>query len=167
MKITLQQTSNTLGEALAKVEKLNNESVSVGHFAESGEHSSGMSYPELMKLHHTGVPSQGIPARPVLTILFQNNLHLINQPVVQKAIKAYMKSDLSEKAQAKMLRAIGRHLAQKEVELFGSTPPLTENAQSTRDMKGFDAPLVETGELMEATSYKDSVTKRRTKWRGA
>ena len=144
---------------LKRLLKADNEHVSVGHFEESGMHYSGFTFPELMKLHHRGVDGH-FPARPVLEHLFNANRKILSQPDVARAMKIYADSRMTEKDLVRMLRAVGKALAEEEVDIFGSNK-LIKNSPGTIRIKGEDAPLVATEELVSETSYKDSVTKVR------
>ncbi len=146
---------------LERLLKANKEHVAVGHFEESGVHYSGFTYPELMKLHHNG--NDHFPPRPVLEILFQNHLQILSHPDVARAMKVYADSKMLEKDLTKMLRAVGKALAIEETEIFG-TSQLTVNKKSTEQQKGGrNTPLIDTGELVDEVSYKDSITKVRKK----
>ena len=159
--IRVQNIKKSLTEIkLERLLKANKEHVEIGHFEESGMHYSGFTFPELMKLHHKGY--EGVAARPVLEHLFQNHLKILNHPDVMRAMKRYADSRMTEKDLIRMLQAVGRAMAEEEVDIFGSSM-LSSNRQSTINIKGEDAPLVHTQELVQEVSYKDSVTKvRRT-----
>lgn len=159
--IRVQNIKKSLTEIkLERLLKANKEHVEIGHFEESGMHYSGFTFPELMKLHHKGY--EGVAARPVLEHLFQNHLKILNHPDVMRAMKRYADSRMTEKDLIRMLQAVGRALADEEVDIFGSNS-LARNSTSTINIKGEDAPLVHTQELVQEVSYKDSVTKiRRT-----
>ena len=159
--IRVQNIKKSLTETkLERLLKANKEHVEIGHFEESGMHYSGFTFPELMKLHHKGY--EGVAARPVLEHLFQNHLKILNHPDVMRALKRYADSRMTEKDLTRMLQAVGRAMADEEVDIFGSSM-LASNRQSTINIKGEDAPLVHTQELVQEVSYKESVTKvRRT-----
>ncbi len=141
--------------------RANDEKVSVGHFAESGTHYSGFTFPELMMLHHNG--TNHIPARPVLEILFNNQPRILNNPAVRKAVKQYTDSKMTKKDLTTMLQTIGQVIGEEEVDIFGSRL-LAPNAKSTAAAKpDGNVPLVDTQDLVNETSYKDSVTKKRRK----
>lgn len=157
--IRVQNIKKSLTETkLERLLKANKEHVEIGHFEESGMHYSGFTFPELMKLHHKGY--DGVAARPVLEHLFQNHLKILNHPDVMRAMKRYADSRMTEKDLTRMLQAVGRAMADEEVDIFGSSM-LASNRQSTINIKGEDAPLVHTQELVQEVSYKDSVTKVR------
>ena len=157
--IRVQNIKKSLTEIkLERLLKANKEHVSIGHFEESGIHYSGFTFPELMKLHHKGY--EGVPARPVLEHLFQNHLKILNHPDVMRAMKIYADSRMTERDLTRMLQAVGKAMANEEVEIFGSNA-LVRNHPNTIKNKGEDAPLVHTQELVEEVSYKDSITKVR------
>lgn len=144
---------------LRRLIKADNEHVSIGHFEESGLHYSGFTFPDLMKLHHNGVDGH-IPPRPVLEHLFHSHRQILNHPGVLKAMKRYADSRMLEADLVRMLRTVGEILGHEEVDIFGSNK-LFKNHDTTIRLKGEDAPLVDTEELVNETSYKDSVTKVR------
>ena len=155
--------SKDIEEALKKLIKSSGAGVDVGHFKESGMHYSGMTFPELMQLHHTGSFENNIPARPVLSILFENEYKLAEKPPIKKLIMEYMESDLSDASLEKMLSGIGKYLSAKEKRIFGSSL-LAENAKSTQEMKGGrNSPLIDTGSLVDEVAYRTSVTNKITK----
>jgi hypothetical protein len=147
-------------EKLENLLKANNEHVSIGHFSESGTHYSGFTYPELMMLHHNG--TNHIPPRPVLEFLFHNQPKILANPAVNKAVKRYMDSKMTQKDLTAMLKVVGLIIGEEEVDIFGSRM-LTSNSRITQERKGENAPLVDTQDLVNETSYKDSVTKQRRK----
>jgi hypothetical protein len=158
--IGIQHIKESLTEKkLKRLLKADNEFVSIGHFDESGMHYSGFTFPELMKLHHRGVDGH-FPARPVLEHLFHSHRKILNHPGVMKAMKRYADSRMTEADLTRMLRTVGQILAYEETEIFGSNL-LAKNSAGTIRIKGEDAPLVATEELVNETSYKDSVTKVR------
>jgi hypothetical protein len=69
---------------------------------------------------------------------------------------------MTEKDLTTMLKAVGRAMAMEEVDIFGSNT-LHRNHRNTIRIKGEDAPLVHTQDLVNETSYKDSITKVRKK----
>lgn len=147
---------------LKNLMKANRKYVEVGHFAESGEHSSGFSFSDLMKLHHNGTDT--IPSRPVLEYLRINFLKVTEHPEVRRLMKQYSKSDMGRDELIRMLQGVGRVLAEEETEIFGNSPPLDINSKVTQERKGgVNLPLIETGELVQETSYRDSITKDRKK----
>lgn len=160
---TSEQSKESLSEKkLKNLRKAHNHHVDIGHFIESGEHYSGFTFPDLMKLHHRGVPGH-FPPRPVLEILRINYLNILSHPDIVRLMERYSKANFSEQALIDLLQGVGKVLGEEEVEIFGSNK-LAMNAPETRAMKGgINLPLIMTEDLVRETSYKDSVTHTRRK----
>lgn len=137
--------------------------VEVGHFSESGEHPEAeMSYVDLMKLHHTGVPEFNIPSRPVLDILESEMDFEVRERDFIKQIKRIKDSKLNDKKVANILQKIGKEIAEREADIFGSSK-LADNSNPRRDKRGalkVNSPLIDENYLIDAISYRDSITKK-------
>ena len=84
---------NELEKRIKNLLKANGEDVKVGHFKSQGTHqSSGMTYVNLMMMHHTGVPSKNIPARKILTVVKAHNTSLSSKSEVKQAMKGWAAS---------------------------------------------------------------------------
>ena len=122
--------------------------VHVGHYNDQGEHYSGMTYPDLMKLHHngTGAGRGEIPARPVLDILaFRVNNNI--RKVFFGVSNVFKKGTYSANV-IKYLTKVGSVLKGMERDVFGDTSALTSNRPKTVSLKqGRDQPLVDTEDL--------------------
>ncbi len=145
--------------------KLRGEKVEVGHFPESGLHYSGMTFPELMKLHATGVPSRNIPSRDVLEILFSNHYDLTKHPDIKKQLSRLIHNAENPRVVVEFLDEVGRILLEEEVDIFGSNQLAPNKAWVADSKPDGNTPLVDTQELVSETSYKNSMTGERVKWR--
>lgn len=167
MKITLQtdKKKSKTEQKLENLLKLHDEYVEVGHFKDSGMHYSGMTYPELMILHHYGVPEKNIPPRPVLDILRANFHKPLSHPEVKKAFEKLSSTMCTKNDLITFLESVGEAIRDEEVDIFGSSR-LTSNSRAVAASKpDGNTPLVDTQDLVKETSYKDSITKVRHKWR--
>lgn len=156
-RVKLKKVGNSFEKLLAPILSLENEKVEVGHFQEQGEHYSGYTYPELMKIHHYGMDPTGgveIPPRPVLDYLFFNNMDL-QDPKIKRVMRAWGRREPSEQSNAQLLEDLGKILAKKEKEIFGKTPPLIPNAPG----KNPSNPLILTGDLSERTAHRNTKSK--------
>ena len=130
----------------------------VGYFQEQGQHSSGFSYPALMYLQEViGVPSA---SGKVYRRLFEITMMLNRQTLLEQTKKNLYKQLSSLNTDpSNTLEAFAKN-AQKEIKRgFGNSAILPPNAPSTVKKKGFNAPLVETGDLRDNLAYKISTKK--------
>jgi hypothetical protein len=157
-KIT--KKSNKLDEMVKQLMLIHNKKVEVGHFAEQGVHSkTGLSYIEMMKLHHTGYQIsafQFVPPRPVLDVLGFKIRNLKNI-TLRKIIKNWSKREFNLFSHKKLLEDLGIAIGKIERGIFGNTSLLESNAPLTIAIKGKDAPLVDTGELKNKVAFKTSI----------
>ena len=155
LKISVQKKGNSLQKLVKNFHKIDGEFVETGHFKEQGKHYSGLTYPELMSVHHNGGNPSGnapLPPRPVLDLLHFRNQNL-SDPKIKGYIRDWRKRPLSEASNKILLDQIGRILAIREKRIFGS-PTLASNAVPPKDR---NQPLVETGDLKSKVSYKTSI----------
>jgi len=127
----------------------------VGHFESQGVHSSGLSYVDLMRIHHTGGNPSGqvpLPPRPVLDLLVFNNERL-EDPKFKLAFERWKKRTYGESSNAILLEDIGKILRDKEKAIFGSNK-LAPNKVPPKDVNN---PLIDSGELRNKTALKTSI----------
>ena len=133
---------------------LASKSLRVGHFEADGKHYSGMSYPDLMELHHTGTGtgSGEIPPRPILDLLSYRifNTRGIRDLVVKREINKLLKNP----EKISLLNVVGEQIVKIEKSLFGSGGPLLANSPYTIALKGRDDPLVDSGTLRDKVRYE-------------
>lgn len=146
---------NQFDKLIKQVRNLNNESVKVGHFNSQGKHDSGMTYPELMALHHTGNPEANLPPRMVLAILF-NKFRKLQAPEIRRAFKSWGNRKKGENSDRMLLNDIGSFLRDEEKKIFGSNV-LAPNAVPPKNRNN---PLIETGDLKSKVAYKTSIDKQ-------
>jgi len=143
--------NNLLQKNLRALRKLQGSEVEFGHFSEQGTHYSGYSYPQLMAFHHNGSDPSGVVhvlPRPLILILKRSNPNLLSDSEVRRAFKDWSMRLPSQKSNRILLDSIGRRMSKKERDIFGDVRlGVTSNP----------TPLVLTGDLRDATSYKDSM----------
>ncbi|WP_021024318.1 hypothetical protein [Salinivibrio costicola] len=145
--------------ALHKLEKMRKRAeaahrakVSTGINAGEGMHSNGLKYADLMAIHHNGVPSKGIPPRPVLSIVTR----LYGKLIAKKAKHEMFKYLDGQQSLDHTLTSIGKVSLSYTHKVFGDPTVLPQNAKTTIRIKGKDAPLVDSGELQSKLSYSYS-----------
>jgi hypothetical protein len=140
----LKNKDSDFEKSIQKIIDVHNENVEVGHFEEQGVHYSGMTYPELLALHHRGI--EGVfPPKQIITLLYFKLLSL-DTPEVDEIKNQWLKN----KDCKKLLENLGRYISKVEYDLFGrvSFPYMPPDATKT--------PLFETGDLRSKTAYKTS-----------
>lgn len=137
------------------IKKLNNQSVTVGHFAESGTHYSGMTYPQLLAFWFIGVEQDGQMGRLRQDVRgqFNFNYFISKQILLDSTFKlALMKwaarADKGDNT-ALLLDDVGEALRREY--------SLTFNVREGPHMNGTATPLFETGELAATSAYKTSL----------
>lgn len=144
-----------------KLKKIERTEIEWGYFG--GVHSgSGMTYAALAFLLEFGRPatadSGAIPARPAFRQSIQA-LRLTSgfDKVLAKAIGGYIRSS-SEIAPDAFLKPCGAYLAEHYASTMRNWVNIgtiyRHNAPMTIELKGFDQPFVETGELVQAVDYQ-------------
>ena len=127
----------------------------VGYSDSQGIHEeSGLKYTDLMKILSIGNSKNNLVARPIFSMA-ERNYDLSKSPL-KKDLKKYF-SEISKTSSPISTEKIHEHWVEDfstdVLQLFGSTPPLEGNKQSTIDKKGFDAPLVNEGDLRDNLGY--------------
>ncbi|AUR89075.1 coil containing protein [Vibrio phage 1.121.O._10N.286.46.C4] len=153
LAIGLGLKSSNLDNLIKRMEDLEKQEAFVGVKPSQGVHSSGLNFTDLLWIHHMGVPSRNIPSRPISSIA---KMTFKGHTVLRKSLDKYF-SQLDKKrapvAADKVLQPFAEELWEYSWDIFGDTSYLENNAQSTIDRKGFDAPMFETGELRGQWSY--------------
>lgn len=157
MKITakLKTVKNNFDGLKKRIRRLQNEKVFYGYFAEQGSHSEwNIDYAELMAIHEYG--TEDIPARPVFSItLFQAKNS--RNPVIKSALSKYFYKLETSFDPNRPLADIGQGFGRMTGDKFGDSNVLIPNADYTVSEKGFDSPLVWTGELRANIAYKTTI----------
>lgn len=156
--ITRKNNLKKLARMAAKLEKTYSE---YGYFQEQGIHQeSGLSYPYLMSIHEWGTANGHIPARKPFSIAIfgggQSLLKALKRPMAAHVRSATRKVNYPVDQTLEIFGSVGVYMTKG---LFGSST-LLSNAPSTIRQKGFDAPLVETGDLRDNMRYRTSENKR-------
>lgn len=130
-----------------KIKRLVKENVESGYFKEQPDHpTADMSYAQLMAIHEYGYG--GLPERPVREITMSS---------MKGEVGKIIKRNLFRLSEEKLLDLIGKNTTELAKSIFGESPPLEPNSDYTIDMKGFDAPLIDSGVLRENWSYRVSI----------
>lgn len=132
-----------------RAEAAHNARISTGINKGEGMHSSGLKYAQLLAIHHNGVPSKGIPPRPVLSIVTR----LYGKIIAKKAKREMFKYLDGEQSLDHTLASIGKVSLSYTKDVFGDPTVLPQNAKTTIKIKGRDTPLVDSGELQSKLSY--------------
>lgn len=133
--------SGGFSKFLKDVQEGGDESVEVGWFKEQGQHYSGLSYPDLAKVHRNGVQ---VPKRDVLGLLLF--LHSPkNDPKVKSLLRKWLRK--REFTAKDLFLALGRRERRLLMSVFGH-PQLGITNNPT--------PLVDTGDWKSKTVFKVS-----------
>ena len=142
-----------------KVRELENARVEVGHFKEQGQHYSGYTYPNLMRLHAAGELDK-FPARPLLKVVKFQLSSETKKESFRRYLDAWSKAIGSQTSTTKLLTDIGEHVARFEKSLFGvPSVHISSNAPSTIAQKGKNTPLEDLGDLKGKVAHRNSTTK--------
>lgn len=122
----------------------------VGHFDDQGKHYSGMTYPELMQVHHFGID---VPVRQVLTFV-ADHVGTYKKSYFSK-VEGLFAKPYTKKAVKELLGDVGEAIKRTEQNIIGSTPPLVPLSKETLRIRASqgrgteNTPLEDTGELKE------------------
>ncbi|MFB0711008.1 hypothetical protein ACEU59_07500 [Buttiauxella noackiae] len=128
--------------------------VKIGYFADQGIHEgSGMSYVELMNLQEVkGVRSKnGLIRRRAFAIGSGLHAATARKRLMQGLVKAFRGGSSSPVLVASQF---GKDMQKAVKDAFGNAAILPHNAEATVASKGKDAPLVDTGDLMNKLTYR-------------
>lgn len=150
MSMKLHRRKNGATEKLLKnLKSIDRNHVQVGHFVEQGNHSdSKLTYPDLLSIWAHGVAknNEGVIRNP-LAILESG----INNPELKAKlssdIDAWSSSALKNSASEALFDSLGESVKDFYKNIFGVVGPLMP-PDST------NTPMLETGELRDATAYK-------------
>lgn len=125
--------------------------VKVGVLDDGAHGDGGLSVAELAAIHEFGAPGAGIPARSFIRSTLDENKAEYAE-LIRKGLAAVLAGRLSP---AMLLEAIGAKVAtdikKRVTSGDGLDPPL---AESTVEAKGSERPLVDTGRLIGAVTWK-------------
>lgn len=141
---------------LKNLKTLSKNNLQVGHFKESGKHgNSDLTYPELLKIWELGLVQEGVIKNPLKQFYFDtiSNNKFLKDPSVRTQYKKFLNGLLDPNASKVFIEEVGKVLRKEYSNVFGVTgrfmPPVGDNT----------TPMLDTGELKSATSYKTSFDK--------
>lgn len=156
--LTIRRKTKNLEKLIKKLEKIDKQGVKTGVFIEQGEHPTAeMSYVDLAIMHEEG--DGDFPPRTVrnLTLNEMKNSTVFHANIVNE-LKGYL---FNESSLDFTLMHIGEDMQVIGENFFGEVnlPDMFYNSLNTIKMKnGRDTPLVDTGALQEAWSFKISTS---------
>jgi phage gpG-like protein len=109
----------------------------------------GITNAELAVILHFGAPNAGIPARPFLSMAFDQH----REPLAKMGAELMGKVILGEVSLDKALGLMGAKLAAESKKTITVGSQLTPNAPATVAKKGSDRPLVDTGRLLNSITW--------------
>lgn len=132
------------------LQELDGESVEIGWFEEQGQHSTGRSYPEIMRYHARALPEEGafIKRDPKKVV------EVFHKPSKEQKIFEIISDKLEnlDKSNEQVLDSIGRHYTALLASKMGLPVPGLNPASP-----GNPDPMLDTGETKDKTSYKTSL----------
>lgn len=138
---------------IRSVRSLDGKSVSVGFFADQGNHSgSNLTYTSLMYIQEVhGVRSKaGLVHRRLFELTAMQHRNEIVSNVKNSISRNFPNSP------NQILKDFGQDVQGKLREGFGDTSLLPHNAPSTIAGKGSNSPLIDTGEMKSKVTYRIS-----------
>lgn len=150
IKTRVIRKTRNIDKMIEKIKALKAASVQSGYFIEQGIHSTiGIPYTTLMQNHEFGF---GVPQRHLRQSAFDV---VSNSKINRKEIKNFL---FTGENLDTYLNKSGARIANTAKSLFGVvSPQVPSNAPMTIALKGGnDTPLVDTGELRDAWSFRTS-----------
>lgn len=132
------------------VDDLERQEITVGLHSDSGIYTKGkhhMSLVDVYMINALGSSKRNIPPRPFMNITMDENREAINGLMIDAARKMINEG-------APQLQTVGAAVRKMMYDTVYNMDKLTPNAPSTINKKGFDWPMVETGQMIEALAYK-------------
>jgi hypothetical protein len=133
--------------------------MSVKFGAKPGSYPSGEKYSDVLAWNHFG--TETIPPRPVLRVAAER---LLSSPDMKKHIAAYFENLLEyskrgrtkdmKEIEIKLFTALGKQTVAEAKRIIDGVEELQPNAPATKEQKGFNKPLYETGELEKHLGYE-------------
>lgn len=175
LSLEVREKSDKFSKILAAFKSAEKESVEIGFFNEQGVHrSSGLKYADLARIHERGVTkrlSNGglmvIPPRPVLRFgLGVMRRKAKTSRALKRGFREWARSLDKNPEIDHFLESLGQLGVRSVKGIFGNKSFLIGNKRSTIAKKGFDKPMIETGELYKNVAYRTSrgrVIKTRTR----
>lgn len=168
IKAKISKRKGLEGQGLVRLRRylrnLSFHNVDTGFFAESGVHPSirnteKWTYAQLMGFHELQV--NFTDRRPIFSIASKKlvkDIPVYLLPTLLKSLDNAVKGRSTNPDD--VLNKGGLIMRDAILEVFGKTPPLAANTDSTVKRKGFQSPMIETGALQDAVSYRNSRDKK-------
>ena len=138
VRVMKRKDSKSLNKMMKHLKKITDTKIDMGYFKDSGVHSEGMSYAELMNIHEYGID---VPSRPLLHIasdMIRSNITMQNYSApIKRFIGSYEGSDVNTET-------IGSEMRREGSDIFGDSQLLLPNSPNTNNP---EHPLEDTGEL--------------------
>lgn len=126
--------------------------IQTGWFVEQkyGPENDNLQMAQVAQWNNEGLPAAGIPPRPYFTIGYRD---AVTKGGLQKQFAGVIKSIISGDSVLTPMKALGTSLEQtlRQVMIDWDTPP---NSPKTIAIKGFNDPLVDSGELIANITSK-------------
>lgn len=155
MILNLFEKTSHWEELEKRLKQLAEKEVSVGVYSQKMHPLTTFTYSALFNYLSQGNPKMNLPPRPVL---LQTFTFFKPDASVKKLFQEYFKDihkKKSSSAAEKVLHGLGKFYRDTAAEkVMGSTVYLAENAEWTIRNKGFNAPMIETGNLRKKIAYK-------------
>lgn len=138
-------------ELRAKIKKLGSKArVQVGVLGDAGMHHGGISMVELAAIHEYGSPAAHIPARSFIRSAFRDRKQEFAKQL-EKVAKAVLSNKMDPATALGRLGLWGANAVKRQITGKNIPPPLKP---ATIARKGSSKPLVDTGQLVGAISWK-------------
>lgn len=158
LKMSTKFKKNNLKNLKKRIREIDGQHIKYGYFKEQGQHTyADMYYVDLMAIHEYGSVDAGfgvIPPRPVFQIAI-NEIKVRDYKTVLRPLESMFNRIGGDKSVDQVLDRIGYNFARKTQSIFGSDK-LADNSPATIDSKGFNSPLIWTGELSANMAYETS-----------
>ena len=145
-----------LDELERRIKELQKSESFVGYDISQGIHKeSNMPYTNLMALMSAGYSPKNLPARPIM--LYAANAYPLEDSSMKKDLTKYFTQIDKSKAPISVTQINENWVngyAQVALMMFGSTTIFESNASRTIAQKGFNAPLVDKGDLRDNLGYR-------------
>lgn len=152
LSVKVTRKTNNLEKLKKRLKELSSQNVQSGYFRQQGDHPEAeMPFAGLMYLHEYGF--NNIPPRPIREITMFKIPSELNSVFAE--LKKYIRG---QNEVDDVLDMAGWKITGIAVSLFGkASPKIPANSPYTESVKGFNAPLVDSGLLKNAWSWKNSV----------